>query len=72
MADHGWFRHIRRWSGRTEFVLHGHNDFYVVQWVQTQVVDEVRVDSQLKTPNEHNIIGKAQQTNELHASALVS
>lgn len=27
----------------TELVLHGHNDLNVIEWIQSQIVDEVRV-----------------------------
>lgn len=35
----------------SELVLHGHDDLHVVQRVQTQVVDEVRLQSQLGEKN---------------------
>ena len=34
-----------------EFVFHGHNDFDVVQGVQTEVLDEVRFHGQLEIIN---------------------
>ena len=32
----------------TKFVFHGHDDFYVVQGIQTEIVDEMRLHGHLQ------------------------
>ena len=38
----------RKFKSLTEFVFHGHDDFYVVQGIQTEIVDEVRLHGHLQ------------------------
>ena len=55
---------ISRGGDRTEFVLHGHDDLHVVQRVQAQVVDEVRVDRQLEHGKRNNTDRQREQSKQ--------
>ena len=41
-------RTYRKFKLLTKFVFHGHDDFYVVQGIQTEIVDEVRLHGHLQ------------------------